>query len=88
MKTRSPAGCIGAGNFQLLEAAWDDQVYVELDSFPSEEHDDIVDALSLGFNHLDANKPRKLKASYRSPQSWDRIDGGIDPNLTYQGFRI
>lgn len=82
------AGCIGAGNFQLLEAAWDDQVYVELDSFPSEEHDDIVDALSLGFNHLDANPRKRLTATYHSPQSIDgRIGGGIDPNLTYQGFR-
>ncbi len=35
--------------------AWNDDVEREMNAFPGPEHDDIIDALSLGYNWLDEN---------------------------------
>lgn len=50
------AGCVGAGNLVMVEASWNDDVIREMDAFPGPEHDDIIDALSLGYNWLDENR--------------------------------
>lgn len=59
------AGCIRAGNLWLVEGSWNAQVFIQLDSFPSEEHDDVVDSLSLGFGHLDVRSLRRRAPTRR-----------------------
>lgn len=41
-----------AGNIFVLRAPWNDEFFTELENFPDGVHDDIVDALSGGFNKL------------------------------------
>ena len=46
------AGQVNIGNVVLVEAPWNDDFIKELKSFPLGKHDDIVDAVAQGFNHL------------------------------------
>lgn len=41
-----------AGNIRVLKAAWNEEFFKELESFPDGTHDDIVDTLSGAFNEL------------------------------------
>lgn len=41
-----------AGNIVVLRADWNKEFFTECESFPDGKHDDIVDTLSGGFNHL------------------------------------
>lgn len=50
------AGCVGAGDLVMVRASWNDDVVREMHAFPGPEHDDIIDALSLGYNWLDENR--------------------------------
>jgi len=40
------------GHVFLYEATWNEPLITECEQFPDGEHDDIVDALSDGFNEL------------------------------------
>jgi predicted phage terminase large subunit-like protein len=40
------------GNVSVLRAAWNEELFRELENFPEGKHDDIVDVLSGGFNEL------------------------------------
>ena len=50
-----------AGNVRVLEAAWNDALFDEIDVFPFGRHDDQVDALTGAFNQL---------ADGQDAQSW------------------
>lgn len=51
------AAQINVGNVMMLRAPWNDALIAEMRVFPNATHDDQVDALSRGFNHLVANRP-------------------------------
>lgn len=43
------------GNVSVLRGTWNEDFFTELENFPEGSHDDIVDALSGGFNELCGN---------------------------------
>ena len=46
-----------AGNVTLVRSPWNDAFLDEAEQFPGGVHDDQVDAVALGFNHLHEKKP-------------------------------
>jgi predicted phage terminase large subunit-like protein len=57
------AGAVNAGNLILVDGSWVDDVEREMNAFPGPEHDDVIDALSLGYNWLDQN-PQVLGSAF------------------------
>lgn len=51
------AAQVNVGNVMMLKAPWNDALIAEMRVFPNATHDDQVDALSRGFNHLVTNRP-------------------------------
>lgn len=45
-----------AGNIKVLRAAWNEELFTELENFPDGAHDDIVDCLSGAFNALSRSR--------------------------------
>lgn len=52
------------GRISMIQASWNEELVHEFDHFPSGDHDDIVDTLSMGYNHL--------FATTEMPVAWGR----------------
>ena len=53
-----------AGNVKVLRANWNDVFFNELENFPDGAHDDIVDALSSGYNCLMSQNVGKFSKEF------------------------
>jgi predicted phage terminase large subunit-like protein len=50
-----PAAQLNAGRIAMVKAPWNAQLKMELAAFPGGRHDDVVDALSLGFAKIETD---------------------------------
>lgn len=54
---------VEAGNVKVLQGAWNDEFFNELENFPDGAHDDLVDAASDAFDHLTTG-PRPIRSGH------------------------